>query len=227
MCSILYFIQKSILPPLAESCGSERSGVVNFLLSLIRDRVDLAPYAEQLRQHVAALLDLNLIGQLRADSSSREPLVVIAASSGNAQQACGIFPTDQRVVLQTALFECVATAVNVFLDSATGDVHSVMVGLQTVPLRSSLRCRSSSDSSCCVELVFRGSLRDLHDGTRDGASSAAGMSQRERRLDDYVLSRLCIAMHKAFEIPTRVEDPGMCARGEQSSCACGCVVLCD
>jgi hypothetical protein len=72
--------------------------------------------------------------------------------------------------------------------------------------------------------VFRGSLRDLHDGIGDGASSAAAMSQRERRLDDYVLSRLCIAMHKVFEIPTRIEDPGMhmCASGEQSLRACGC-----
>jgi hypothetical protein len=112
-------------------------------------------------------------------------------------------------VLRGSLFECVATAVNRFLDSATGDVHSVMVGLQTVPLRSSLLCRWSSVNGGSVQLVFRGSVRDLHNGMLHGASSAAGMSQRERRLDNYVLSRLCIAMHKEFESPTRIEDPGM------------------
>ncbi len=220
------FIQKSILPPLAECCGSERSGIANGLLSLIHGRAELAPYAEQLRQHVVALLDFGPVRELLADSLSGEPRVVIGASSGvalRAQQACGeLFPSDRRVrvALRTALVDCIATAVTVFLDSATGpgDVHSVMVGLQTVPLCSSLVCRSSSVNGGSVQLVFRGSLRDLHDGIGDGASSAAAMSQRERRLDNYVLSRLCIAIHKAFEIPTRIEDRGVCARGEQSLC---------
>jgi hypothetical protein len=221
------FIQESILRPLAECCGSERSGVTTSLLSLIHGSADLAPYAEQLRQHVVALLDFNPIGQLRADSSSGEPLVAIAASSGVARQACGVFPSDRRVALRDFLFECVAAAVNHFLGSATGDVHSVMVGLQPVPLRSSLLCRPSSVNGGSVQLVFRGSLRDLHDGMLGGASSAAGMSQREQSLDNYVLSRLCIAMQKAFEIPTRIEDPGMCVRGEQALCACAlaCTVV--
>jgi hypothetical protein len=221
------FIQESILRPLAECCGSERSGVTTSLLSLIHGSADLAPYAEQLRQHVVALFDFNPIG-LRADSSSGEPLVAIATSSGVARQACGVFPSDRRVrvALRDSLFECVAAAVNHVLGSATGDVHSVMVGLQPVPLRSSLRCRSNTVGGC-VELVFRGSLRDLHDGMLGGASSAAAMSQRERRLDNYVLSRLCIRMHKAFEVPTRIEDPGMCVRGEQALCACAlaCTVV--
>ncbi len=209
------FIQESILRPLAACCGSDRSGVTTSLLSLIHGSADLAPYAEQLRQHVAALLDFNPIGQLRADSSSGEPLVAIAASSGVARQACGVFPSDRRVALRDALFECVATAVNVFLDSATGDVHSVMVGLQTVSLRSSLRCRASTAAGL-VKLLFHGSLRDLHKG-------AAGMLQRERRLDSYVLSPLCIAMRNAFEIPTRIEDPGMCVN---SFCVRAGALLC-
>jgi hypothetical protein len=90
-----------------------------------------------------------------------------------------------------------------------------------------LLCRSSGVNDGSVQLVFRGSPRDLHDGMGDGASSAAGMSQRERKLDNYVLSRLCIAMHKAFEIPTRLEDPGMCVRGEQHCVRVGGALLCD
>ncbi len=207
------FIQESILRPLAECC-------TNDLLSRIHDSADLAPYAEELQQHVSALLRFNPVRQFRADSLSSESLVVIAASSEVALRACGVFPSDRRVVLRDALFVCVDHAVNRFLGSATGDVHSV-VGLRTVPLRSSLLCRPSRDRVGSVQLVFRGSLRDLHDGMLDEASSAAGMSRRERKLDNYVLSRLCIAMHKAFEIPTRIEDPGMCARGEQSLRACG------
>jgi hypothetical protein len=223
------FIQESILPPLAVCCGSERSGIADCLLSLIRGSAELAPYADQLRQHVVALLNFSPVRELRADSLSGEPRVVIGASSRDAlraQQAYRVlFPSDRHVALRDALLECVATAVNNFLDNATGDVHSVMVGLQTVPLRSSLLCRSSSVNGGSLQLVFRGSLRDLHDGMGDGASSAAGMSQRERKLDNYVLSRLCIAMQKAFEVPTRIEDPGMCARSEQPLCACACIVV--